>query len=95
MANAKTLSTNRLINSITLRASLPITQVTFQEADFLTFINEEMDMGIVPHILSFHEDYLLFHEEIQLNTNQLSNGMYIVQINDGTRAINKQLVISK
>jgi PKD repeat protein len=33
--------------------------------------------------------------EIQLNTNQLSNGMYIVQINDGTRAINKQLVISK
>ncbi len=34
-------------------------------------------------------------QEIKLNTNHLSNGMYIVQINDGTRAINKQLVISK
>jgi hypothetical protein len=34
-------------------------------------------------------------QEIKLNTNHLSSGMYIVQINDGTRAINKQLVISK
>jgi PKD repeat protein len=33
--------------------------------------------------------------EVKLNTSNLSNGMYIVQINDGTRAINKQLVISK
>ena len=35
------------------------------------------------------------NQEIKLNTNHLSNGMYIVQISDGTRAINKQLVISK
>lgn len=66
MSNAKTLSTNKLINSITLRAMLPTTNVTFQEADFLTFINEEMDMGVVPHILAFHEDYLLFHEDIPM-----------------------------
>ncbi len=33
--------------------------------------------------------------ELKLNTLSLSNGMYIVQINDGSRAINKQLVISK
>ncbi|MES2762060.1 MAG: M43 family zinc metalloprotease [Bacteroidota bacterium] len=33
--------------------------------------------------------------EVKLNTSELSNGMYIVQINDGIRAINKQLVISK
>lgn len=33
--------------------------------------------------------------ELKLNTMKLCNGMYIVQINDGTRAINKQLVISK
>ena len=33
--------------------------------------------------------------ELKLNTMNLSNGMYIVQINDGSRAINKQLVISK
>ncbi|HRG02131.1 MAG TPA: M43 family zinc metalloprotease [Bacteroidia bacterium] len=33
--------------------------------------------------------------ELKFNTNNLSNGMYIVQLNDGSRAINKQLVISK
>jgi len=40
----------------------------------------------------------LFEEgnhEVSLNTSHLSNGMYIVQLHDGTRAINKQLVISK
>ena len=35
------------------------------------------------------------NNEIKLNTSNLSNGMYIIQLNDGTRAINKQLVISK
>ncbi len=64
MANAKTLSTNRLIESISLRALLPISQVTFEIPQFLYFINEEMDLGVVPHILAYHEDYLLFHEEI-------------------------------
>lgn len=39
--------------------------------------------------------YVEGEHEIKLNTSNLSNGMYIVQINDGTRAINKQLVISK
>jgi PKD repeat protein len=34
-------------------------------------------------------------QEIKLNTSHLSNGMYILQINDGTRSVNKQLVISK
>lgn len=33
--------------------------------------------------------------EVKLNTVNLSNGMYIIQINDGVRAINKELVISK
>ena len=30
----------------------------------------------------------------KLNTLQFANGIYIVQLNDGTRAINKQLIIS-
>jgi len=33
--------------------------------------------------------------DLKLNTTKLSNGMYIVQINDGTRAISKELIISK
>jgi PKD repeat protein len=33
--------------------------------------------------------------EVGLNTSFLSNGMYIVKVFDGTRAVNRQLVISK
>ncbi len=33
--------------------------------------------------------------EVKLNTNTLANGMYIVQLHDGTRALNKSVVISK
>ena len=46
---------------------LPQTQATFKEDDFLAFANEEMDMGIVPHILSYHEDYLLHEAYIPMS----------------------------
>lgn len=59
MAKSRCLSTDNLIASVKRRAMLPSTQVTFKEDDFLAFANEEMDMGLVPHVLSFHEDYLL------------------------------------
>ena len=66
---AKPLSTNLLLESVKRRASLPTTQITFQEEDFLAFANEEMDIGVVPHVLSYHEDYLLFTEDIPLERN--------------------------
>ena len=56
---AKHLSTNTLIESVVRRAMLPTNQVTFKEKDFLAFANEELDIGLIPHILSYHEDYLL------------------------------------
>lgn len=46
-----------LINSAKRKAMIPETQVTFEEKDFLAFANEEMDMAIIPFVLSFHEDY--------------------------------------
>ena len=33
--------------------------------------------------------------ELKLNTSNLSNGIYIIELSDGLRAINKQLIISK
>ncbi len=58
------LTTNKLIELIALKAALPLTQVTFTEDNFLSFINEQMDMHIIPHIKSFHEDYLIVTELI-------------------------------
>jgi hypothetical protein len=66
VSNTKLLSTKKLIESVALRASIPSTQNTFQEKDFLYFINEEMDLGVVPHILMYHEDYFLYTEDIPL-----------------------------
>lgn len=54
---ARVYSSSALINSAKRKAMIPDTQVTFQDEDFLAFANEEMDLGIIPFILSFREDY--------------------------------------
>lgn len=69
MSKAKTLTTNKLIHSIKLRAAVPSTQNSFQEEDFLYFINEEIDLGVVPHVRSFHEDFFLTTDVIPLVVN--------------------------
>ena len=63
---ALTLTTNKLIESIKRRASIPENQSTFTEADFLAFANEEMGLNMVPSILSLHENHFLFREEQDL-----------------------------
>ena len=45
---------------------MPQTQNSFQEEDFLYFINEEIDLGIVPHVRSFHEDFFLVTDVVPL-----------------------------
>jgi hypothetical protein len=49
-----------LIEGIKRRASIPENQATFESADFLAFANEELLLGIVPAVMSLHEDYFLF-----------------------------------
>lgn len=66
MAKTKTLTTSRLIHSIKLRAAIPSTDNTFTEEDFLYFINEEIDLGVVPHIQAYKEDYFLYSEFVDI-----------------------------
>lgn len=63
---SKHLTTKSLISSVKRRAMMPQTQNTFKEEDFLAFANEDMDIGLLPHVLSFHEDYLLQEASIQM-----------------------------
>ena len=65
---AKWLTTDTLITSVLRRAMLPNTQVTFTETDFLAFANEEMDIGITPQILHYHQDYLMQIDYIPVNS---------------------------
>lgn len=67
---AKFFTTDTLIESVKRRAMIPENQQTFQEVDFLAFANEEMDLGIIPHVLSFHEEYFVFTELITILPNQ-------------------------
>jgi len=67
---ASLYTTNTLIDSIKRRASIPENQSTFQEEDFLAFINEELSLNMVPMIMSLHEDYFLFQQDDALVANQ-------------------------
>jgi len=66
----KWLTSDTLIASVLRRAQLPLTQNTFTETDLLAFANEEMDMGITPHILQYHEDYLINIEYLPVSPGQ-------------------------
>lgn len=67
---ASYLSTDSLIESIKRRANIPTSQVTFQDDDFLAFANEEIAIGLLPAIMQFHEEYLVYSEDIPLVANK-------------------------
>jgi hypothetical protein len=67
---AQYYTTDSLIRSIKRRCAIPANQSTFTEDDFLAFINEELSLNLVPMIMSLHEDYLLFFEDIPLSSSQ-------------------------
>ena len=63
---AKTNTASVIIEAIKRRASIPENQATFQAEDFLAFADEELLLGIVPAIMSLHEDYFLYEIEVPL-----------------------------
>lgn len=64
------LTSTTLIANIKMRALIPSNQKTFLDNDFLALANDEIDIGIVPNILSFHEEYFTFEESVPLVANQ-------------------------
>jgi hypothetical protein len=65
----KYLTTDTLIDSVKRRASIPASQSTFLDEDFIAFANEELDLGIIPHVLSFHEEYFVYTQVVPLVAN--------------------------
>lgn len=63
-------TSDELIKSIKRRALIPANQSTFVDTDFLAFADEEMNIGLMPSVLSMHEDYYLYTEDIPLISNQ-------------------------
>lgn len=61
-------TTNSLIEAIKLKGMIPTSQNTINTENFITFINEEMDLGVLPHILAYHEDNLTKSELVDIVT---------------------------
>lgn len=60
---AKVLKSSDLIRSIKRRAMIPTNQRTFTDADFLEMINEELNDGLLPHVLQVHEEFYVTYED--------------------------------
>jgi hypothetical protein len=58
-----------LIEAVGRKAAVPFSQNTFTETDVLRFANEEMFLAQVPNILQFHEEYLVYEQEVSLISN--------------------------
>ena len=78
------LTSDELVESVKRRASIPENQSTYTPEDILAFADEELSLEILPAILELHEDYLLYPENVQLET-----GKYDYRIPD--RAIGSKL----
>lgn len=68
--------TDALIESIKRRINIPASQITFENSDLLAFANEEMSLSVVPAIMSLHEDYLLFSEDVACSATAVYNIPY-------------------
>lgn len=59
-----------LIESVKRRITIPTNQNTFTDRDILRFADEELGLSVVPAIMTLHEDYLLYSEDIPLVEDQ-------------------------
>lgn len=64
------LTSNKLVESIKRRASIPESQATFTKSDFLDFATEELRLSLVPIIMTLHEDHLLYEHTVPVEANK-------------------------
>lgn len=65
------MTTNQLISAVERKISLPLSQNTFSPDDVAAFCNEEMQISLVPSVLTYHEEYFVVHKSYTLVPNQL------------------------
>lgn len=63
-------SSEELISSVKRRITIPTNQNTYTDEEILAFADEELGLAIVPAIMSLHEDYLLFSQDVPMVNDQ-------------------------
>lgn len=62
--------TTELISAIKRDAAIPTSQRRFENNDFLTFLNEELQLTIVGELLAMRQDYFVTTSDVPLVANQ-------------------------
>lgn len=55
-----------LIEAVKRNMSIPISQITFSDADILAFATEELVLSQLPSILQYHEEYYVYAQSVPL-----------------------------
>lgn len=66
------MTSSSLIAAIKRKGNIPSSQVTFQDEDFLALANEELQIGILPSVMQFHEEFLVYAVTVPIVANQAS-----------------------
>lgn len=64
------MTSSSLIADIKRRAMIPTNQKTFQDVDFLSLANDEIDIGLTPSIMIVHEEFFVTSEDVTIVSNQ-------------------------
>lgn len=59
-------TSNTLIDAVKRKITMPIAQVTYKDVDILRFADEELMLAQVPSILQYHEEYLVYTQDVTL-----------------------------
>ncbi len=70
MVTSPSMTSTELINYIKSNGAVPSSQRTFQTADFLRLLNTEFLVGLIPSILSVHEEYFVYSQEVNIVASQ-------------------------
>jgi hypothetical protein len=76
-----------LIESVKSRSFVPISQTTFQDADIITILNEELRLKLVADLLSAREDFFLWRKTTPLVANKQLYTMPNAAIGNAIKAL--------
>lgn len=62
------LSTDKILESVKRRAMLPDSDATFSDENLLEMVNEELRYFAVPHILRAYQEYLVYFEDFDVDS---------------------------
>jgi hypothetical protein len=65
---SRVLKTSGLISTVRRRAMIPDDSSTFTDEDILDILNEEIDVGLLPTLMSLNEEHMVVFEDTDTST---------------------------